>query len=394
MNIVLTIIALQQGLFAIGWWVAGSLLGLSRRAAHHWVAATLAAALALMLILQRGVWHDLLTIALANVLAMGSFLAMRRGVQIFLRLPPTDREAAALLAGITVALGFFVADPANARFAVLAASTLIAWTLLRCALEAYRALRAKGDHGAARVAAAPLALLGGVYAARVLFGLWRPDIAARPVSEDNPFNASVVVSFMLVGLLLNMVLAYLVANRLVRRLHQLSIRDPLTGLLNRRGLAPRLSREAARLRRYGERYAVLAVDVDRFKAVNDRHGHAAGDAVLVRLSALLRDVARDLDSVARLGGEEFCLLLSHSDEAGARQVAERLCRVVREADWSLAGEPVTVSVGVALAERDDFAPLAVMARADAALLRAKTGGRDRVEVDELLVGLSARLASS
>ena len=77
MSIVLTIIALQQGLFAIGWWVAGSLLGLSRRAAWHWVASALGSAVALMLILQRGHWPDLLTIVVANVLAMSAFLAMR-----------------------------------------------------------------------------------------------------------------------------------------------------------------------------------------------------------------------------------------------------------------------------------------------------------------------------
>jgi len=382
MNLVLTIIALQQGLFAVGWWVAGSLLGLSRRAAGHWVAATLGSALALAMIVKRGVWPDLVTIVLANVLAMTSFLAMRRGVQIFLRLRTTDREAMLLLAGVVVSLGAFVANPAHARFAVMATSALVAWTLLRCAWEGHQALRAVGDHGAARVVAAPLALLGAVYALRVLVGAVRPDIAARPIDEANTFNGGVVVAYMLVGLLLNMVLAYLVANRLVRRLHHLSIRDPLTGLFNRRGLAPRLTREAARQQRYREHYALLAVDVDRFKAINDRHGHATGDAVLVRLSALLRDVARDVDTVARLGGEEFCLLLPRCDMAGARQAAERLCRLVREAAWPQLDAPLTVSVGVALAGDGDVSPQAVLNRADDALLRAKAGGRDRVVLAE------------
>lgn len=383
MNIVLTIIALQQGLFAIGWWVAGSLLGLSRRAAGHWVAATVASALALTMIVKRGSWPDLITVVLANVLAMTSFLAMRRGVQIFLRQPTTDREALLLLAGVVVSLGAFVHDAGNARLAVLATSTLVAWTLLRCARESHRALRAAGDHGAARVVAAPIALLGAVYALRVVFGLLRPDIAARPIDEGNTFNSGVVITYMLVGLLLNMVLAYLVANRLVRRLHQLSIRDPLTGLLNRRGLAPRLHRAAARQHRYGEAYALLAVDVDRFKAINDRHGHAAGDAVLSQLGALLRDVARDVDTVARLGGEEFCLLLPHSDLAGARQAAERLCTLVRSSVWPQIDGALTVSVGVALAGEHDATPQHVLARADAALLRAKAGGRDCVVLADL-----------
>lgn len=377
MEIVLTVIALQQGLFALGWWVAGWLLGLSRRAALHWVVATLAVALALVLILQRGRWPALLTIGVANALAMGAFIVMRRGVQIFLRLRTTDLESLLLLAAVTVALALFLADADNAPFAVAATSGLIAWTLLRCAFEAHRALRAAGDHGAARVVAAPLALLGAVYAVRVAFGFWRPEIAARPLNEANAFNGAVVVAFMIVGLVINMVLAYLVANRLVRRLHQLSIRDPLTGLLNRRGLAPRLNREAARWRRHGERYALLVIDVDRFKAVNDRHGHAAGDAVLVQLAALLRDVAREADTAARVGGEEFCLLLARCDLEGAAHVAERLCQLVRASSWPLTETPLTVSIGVAAVGGDD-APAAVLGHADAALLEAKNRGRDRV----------------
>jgi diguanylate cyclase (GGDEF)-like protein len=379
MEIVLTVIACQQGLFALGWWVAGRALGLSRRAAYHWMAATLATGLALALILQRGRWPDTLTIGVANVLAMGGFLAVRRGVQVFLRLPRTDLEAALLIGSVTVAIGLFVFDPVWGRVAVLATSTLIAWTLLRCAFEAARALRAQGDAMAARIVATPLALLGAVYAARVVFGLLRPEIAARPLGEANAFNAGIVVVFMAVGLVLNLVLGYLVANRLVRRLHQLSTLDPLTGLMNRRGLAPRLMREAARWRRFGERYAVLAVDIDRFKEVNDGHGHAAGDAVLVQLGTLLRGVARDVDTVARLGGEEFCILLAHCDHVGAEQAAERLCRLVRETAWPALGRTLTVSVGVAVVDGSENST-AVLARADAALLRAKAQGRNRVAV--------------
>jgi diguanylate cyclase (GGDEF)-like protein len=380
MEIVLTIIALQQGLFAVGWWMAGSFLGLSRRSALHWAAAALGSAVALALILQRGHWPGWLTIVVANVLAMGSFIAVRRGVQIFLHRPTTDREAAVLATLVLASLTAYLLEPRHARVAVLASSTFIAWTLMRCAWEAHRALFQAGDPIAARVVAAPLLLLGLVYAARVGFGIVSPDVAAQPLNQANAFNAGVAVSFMTMGLVLNMVLAYLVANRLVRRLHQRATVDPLTGLLNRRGFAPRLQQEATRLKRHGDRYAVLALDVDHFKSVNDRHGHPVGDGVLAQLGALLRDTARDIDSVARLGGEEFCLLLPHTELVGARQLAERLCRLVREAAWEGVDGPVTVSVGVALASRDDPTPQAVLTRADAALLRAKQTGRDRVVV--------------
>lgn len=379
MTIVLVIIALQQGLFALGWWVAGWALNLSRRAAGHWVGATLATAASLALIVHRGRWPDWLTIVVANLLAMAAFLLMRRGVQVFLRLRTTDLEAALLLLAVGLLLGLFALDRQYGAMAVLGTSALIGWTLLRCAHESRRALRATREFAAARMVSLPLGALGLVYAVRVVYGALAPEVAARPVDEENPFNAVVLVSFLVVGLLLNLVLAYLVANRLVRRLHQLSIRDPLTGLLNRRGLAPRLNAESGSWRQHGEPYALLVIDVDHFKSVNDRLGHAAGDAVLVRLAELLAGAARDADTVARLGGEEFCLLLPRTPIVQAHQAGERICRLVRAAAWPGLADGMTVSVGVAVVAGDD-GPHRVLARADAALLLAKGGGRDRAVV--------------
>src|SRR5439155_26242939 len=144
-------------------------------------------------------------------------------------------------------------------------------------------------------------------------GVLAPSVAARPLHEPNAFNSGVVFAFMVVGLMVNLVLALMVVGRLVTRLQHLSERDALTGLLNRRALAPLLQREAGRLRRYRETYAVLMIDIDYFKGVNDKHGHAAGDAALCKLANVLRGAAREVDHIARLGGEEFCILLPHAD---------------------------------------------------------------------------------
>jgi diguanylate cyclase (GGDEF)-like protein len=188
--------------------------------------------------------------------------------------------------------------------------------------------------------------------------------------------------FMLVGLLLNLVLALMVVGRLVSRLQHLSERDALTGLLNRRAIAPLLAREAGRLRRYGESYALLMVDVDHFKTINDCHGHAAGDAALVQLARVLREAAREVDSIARMGGEEFCILLPHCDQDGAMRLAERVHAAMHEAVWTGATQRLTVSVGVAVALAPEETPEAVLERADQALYRAKNDGRDRVVVAE------------
>jgi diguanylate cyclase (GGDEF)-like protein len=378
---VLLLIAFQQGLCAFSWWVGGWRLGLPRFVALHWMIAAMSTAVGLALILQRGVWPPFLTLVVANLAIMFAFVVMRRGVQLFLRLPVTDGEHVGLLAFDAMLLLGFVAGE-HTTVAVVGASVPIAWTLLRAAWESHAALLREGSRATAHVVATPLTILGALFALRAIVGVVAPEVAARPLHEANAFNGVVVMVFMLVGLLLNLVLALMVVGRLVSRLQHLSERDALTGLLNRRAIAPLLAREAGRLRRYGESYALLMVDVDHFKTINDCHGHAAGDAALVQLARVLREAAREVDSIARMGGEEFCILLPHCDQDGAMRLAERVHAAMHEAVWTGATQRLTVSVGVAVALAPEETPEAVLERADQALYRAKNDGRDRVVVAE------------
>ena len=162
-----------------------------------------------------------------------------------------------------------------------------------------------------------------------------------------------------------------------RRLSEL---DSLTGALNRRGLAKAIERETARLKRYGGELSVVLADVDKFKSINDGHGHATGDRVLSAIGALLKKMLRATEVAARWGGEEIVVALAVPDLASAEVAAER----VRVAIESLvvandAGEkvPVTASGGLALLEEGETLD-AVMSRADRALYAAKAGGRNRV----------------
>jgi diguanylate cyclase (GGDEF)-like protein len=380
---VLVLITMQQGLCAFSWWVGGWWLGLSKPVSAHWMGAALATAAGLSLILLRGLWPPFMTLIVANLAIMAGVLATRRGMQIFLSIPVTDREHAFLFGADAVLLtSFLLLVEGHSAVAVIGASVPIAWTLLRAAHESHRALRREGAIATAHVVATPLALLGLLFAVRAIAGVWMPSVAARPLHEANAFNGMVVLAFMLVGLMVNLVLALMVVGRLVTRLQHLSERDALTGLLNRRALAPLLQREAGRLRRYGETYAVLMIDIDYFKGVNDKHGHAAGDAVLCKLADVLRGAAREVDHIARLGGEEFCILLPHADLDGAMHLAERAHVAVRSAAWDEFDRPVTISVGVAVAQLPDEPPQAVLARADRALYRAKSAGRDQVVLAE------------
>jgi diguanylate cyclase (GGDEF)-like protein len=163
-----------------------------------------------------------------------------------------------------------------------------------------------------------------------------------------------------------------------RELERLAYYDELTGLPNRRSVLRQLEALLSRGRRHGHALAVLMVDADHFKELNDRHGHAAGDTALRTLAERLRERLRTEDVAGRFGGEEFVIGLPDADAAGAIAVAEAVRAAVREHPLAVAGreETLTVSVGWAPWEGDDLAQL--LARADRALYEAKAAGRDCV----------------
>ena len=153
----------------------------------------------------------------------------------------------------------------------------------------------------------------------------------------------------------------------------------MTGVLNRRAFGARLTRAHAALERGGS-YALVQVDMDHFKRLNDNLGHPAGDAALRSLVQLLKPCLREVDALARMGGEEFCVLLHGTDATGAALVAERMRHELHELAWSWQGRPwpLSASFGIAAAALGDASPDVVLARADAALYEAKRMGRDLV----------------
>jgi diguanylate cyclase (GGDEF)-like protein/PAS domain S-box-containing protein len=171
--------------------------------------------------------------------------------------------------------------------------------------------------------------------------------------------------------------------RLEAELRELAATDMLTGLPNRRAFIARLEEEHARLRRFdAQQAAVLMLDLDFFKRVNDTWGHPAGDAVLRQVAGVINEQIREIDLCSRFGGEEFAVLLTGAAPVAAREFSERLRRKIAELAVVHEGHniQVTVSIGVAaLRATDDDADAALM-RADRALYGAKEAGRDRVEI--------------
>lgn len=192
---------------------------------------------------------------------------------------------------------------------------------------------------------------------------------------------SAVVPMIVAPLLLNLLVTLVYEMESTRAaLHRLATRDSLTQTFNRRYLIERLEAEAARAARTGQSLAVLMIDADQFKGINDRFGHATGDRVLQHIADACAASLRPYDLLARYGGEEFVVLLPETTLPQAGEVAERVLAAVSQMKLdAVAGEPleVSVSIGAAVLASTDAGGSALLQRADLALYQAKHNGRNR-----------------
>ena len=226
-----------------------------------------------------------------------------------------------------------------------------------------------------RGTALPLACYLAMFVASPVLLVSRPEQVADP---DSAYLS--LVMDQAGGLVIYIGLLAMPGERARLRLTRLATSDPLTGLLNRQGVAEALEQDGAGRCLPGRAQALILIDVDHFKRINDTFGHAAGDAVLVEVSRRLRDLCAGEDGIlARWGGEEFLVVLRGTGREGAVLLAERLRGAVATEPVRL--EPQTVAVTVSIGVADVEArrpPLQALQAADAALYAAKRGGRDRV----------------
>lgn len=177
-------------------------------------------------------------------------------------------------------------------------------------------------------------------------------------------------------------------NEELTRVHILSLTDELTELPNRRAFMRRLEDEVARVQRYGSPLSMALIDMDTFKAINDKYGHSAGDEVLRTFSNRVLSIFRHHDMVARYGGEEFAILLPNTDIEGTRRALEKVREQAAQTQFRFNGATLplpTFSAGVALYKPGET-PGILIERADKALYRAKDKGRNRIEIDHAETG--------
>ncbi len=372
-------VAAVQAVAALVWALGAWFVPGERLAIAHWVVyAALSAVTWVMLALYLQSPPPLSV--LTGVLGV---LALRRGIQIFIgKRPdwplPTAALGMVMLVALAAAGGIERHHEAGLNFALLsllyASVALLLWGHAREVLKWRVPI----------LLAVPVLLGSLAFGSRALRAWFWPDSVRAEMNVDSGLNVVSALSYITLVLLMHGTLMALVVARLVNDLQRLARRDGLTGLLNRRAMHDLLDAQAALRRRADDRFSVLMIDVDHFKAVNDRHGHAMGDRALVHIARLMAQSLRAQDRLGRLGGEEFLVLLPGSDRRRALAEAERLRLGIRGTPLADAEGDVVLSVSIGVAEwggaAEDTSRL--LARADRALYRAKHLGRDRVEAAE------------
>jgi diguanylate cyclase (GGDEF)-like protein len=380
-QILLSAIVIQQAFLGL-LWVGMVNLRATRRVAWHWAGGTLLLAVAMSVMVARSSLPAWISVFGGNVALLASVTLARRGVQIFVGTPLRDREQALCMLASGAALALGTAAGPDFVVIVVAVSTGLAWTFGRATVEIVRHLAREFGQRTARACAVPFGILGLSFALRATGAIVAPEVFARSVVADAPVNVVAAMLALLVGLILSATLLSLVIVRLVRQLQHASNHDQLTGVLNRRGMARQVTIEEHRRVRHGTTFALLSVDIDNFKRINDLYGHEAGDSVLNAVAASLSGCVRLSDTVARMGGEEFSLLLPDTDLEGAQALAGRVMDAVRKLEFAAIDTrlQVTVSVGVASAADVSETFEDLQRRVDRALYAAKAAGRDRAEL--------------
>jgi len=380
-EVALLLVALQYAVLAPAWTAAALVLPGERRAAAWWAAYAGISALGLGLIVSGMHLGQSEARALGNIGVVAATLALQRGIWAFTGQRSWNLTQALVLV-VTVVLSWLAIDPVWVAARITGVSALWALVYLWVAVDVWRHVRRDLPQRWSWLHAAPMLLAAVMLGARSVRALQSPETVMYEVEQNTVLSVGSSLTGLVAALVLQMMLVSLLVSRLVGRLARLSRHDPLTGLLNRRAMDELLVQEEQRARRLSGRLAVLMIDIDLFKRLNDTQGHAVGDRALQHLASVMGAQLRDIDHLARWGGEEFLAVLPATAEAEALVLAERLCERVRALPLVHEGQRLvlTTSVGVAAWQGPQDQLAALLQRADAGLYAAKHGGRNCVRL--------------
>ena len=337
----------------------------------QWSAALLVIFFGGLLAAGHGKIPELFTTAIPNFLLCSGVYLLYAGTQRFYGVTPHPWPWMTLITGVMLASMWFIWVEPNytvrLRLVTMTMASLFlvhAWLVFRQGLATFARVLAFGV----------LVVITAMQLMRLVTTFTLP--MGNDILDPTPHHAAFVASFSFCLLLFSISTVLMASDRLHTELEHLATHDSLTDALTRRHMNEACQTELARCHRHGRSMALLMMDLDHFKAINDTYGHQTGDRVLINFAANVRVLLRQPDQLSRFGGEEFVVLLPETSLEEAVAVAERIraaCAVAR------AQPTCTVSIGITTNQKDIDTMDTLLARADAAMYRAKALGRDRVE---------------
>lgn len=338
-----------------------------------WADGNLSLGFGLLFLLGRNVLPDFISIVVSNALIVGGICLIRGGFRMLLGRPPAGRRAFLLfMAAYVCAVSYFTYGSESIRIRAILLSLFSIVPCLAIVRDTVGSPSSK--HLVHRIFA-------GMAAFHALFNIVRVCALAGAPEGGNLYDDGILLRENIIELILFLFILSLeyvlaISLHLSNRNRELSEIDSLTRVFNRRVFSELLERE----RRRAVPFALLYVDIDRFKAINDTFGHAAGDCVLEQFALRLRETLRSRDIIGRLGGDEFAVIMPDADASDARSAAERAKRRVETSGFDFEGTPikVTVSIGIAGTDMRGKSFEQINREADAALYEAKRSGRNRV----------------
>ena len=387
LNTLMASLSVQLAIYSAAWLCLALGFRIKREASLLWAAAWACATVCTALVYNTGLGGfqgELRGPLLQNMMALLTLIFLQKGVERFTQHPTRAWDFVPLLLTLLAVEWLGLLGWGSYTLRVVVFTLAATWPLSIMAWHISRWVRGRALIPSAMV----VVITAPVVLTLLVFWLWAVLVLLDTTGGVLDFargSAFDVVSTLLFLLLLgafNFSLATLVLGSLIERLRDLSTTDALTALPNRRMMMGRLAQEHARYQRSGQVYTLVTMDLDHFKRINDTHGHTVGDQVLQGVAKTLMASLRSSDTLARIGGEEFMLLMPMTDADGALVQAQRIREKVATTPLTTdAGAlNMTMSLGVAEVLPTDSAAVEVFNRADAALYRAKASGRNGVEV--------------
>src|ERR1700752_1037292 len=350
----------------------------SFEAARYWTGSAFMCAASAAVAMLRGIYADSLLplLAAGTIMVLAPCLAAM-GIRCFYE-KPVDWQRTALITGNAfVGMFFFIYihDSPPGRLTIFTVAQALPLVLsLKMLLSPPDGKRNAG----AQLAGIIVILIVIIYSLRLVAGL-TGAVGGFSFTNHGQFQSFLTLVLVFLSMAVNFGFLLMAIDRLRNEVADLALMDDLTGVANRRHLLQRLTDECARSERSGQPFALLVIDLDGFKGINDTHGHAAGDACLQHFTLMAQTRLRPGDMLARTGGDEFCIVLPSSTLREGAMIARRVLEVCRADAEQCSGRdiPISVSIGIAQWTREiGVYPDRLIAAADHALYEAKKDGRN------------------